>query len=186
MSLGVSGVKKAEAGSNYAYLTCFYDCKQKFRDERYWLELTTLVMLNRGSEREYKMLFFDGNQNAIAKSYIHLSDNDLDEMNVCATLDQAAREGIIDEVPATGFISLKLNKWYYSDNSLVSAWIKDITGYFRKTEFEVAQSTSAASGIGKTQCVTDYERYEHFCVPCIEPILIDGTGDGEEPCCDPE
>lgn len=85
--------------------SCFYECKLSRRANS-WLELTTLMLVNQSARQPLtaEILFVDGHQEPIARTSTNLSPEDLDEMNVCETLDKG---GIA--VPPAGVIEVVLS-----------------------------------------------------------------------------
>jgi hypothetical protein len=174
-------------------LSCVYECKHEYNNPRRdrWGEITTLMITNSNSDRgcygwgRDHIIFFDGNENAIARTGLDLSSNDVDEINVCETL----REGISEEnVPSAGYIQIRLgdsNEY----NSQVTAFIKNMYGGFEKGIAEpFDEENRLAQGIGKTKCEfsTHPDEYddEYCSEPWIDSILIEQTD--EEGCyCDP-
>ena len=85
---------------------CFYECKRKtVRGQDIWQEVTTLMLVNANADISIfaDMLFLDGNENIIAGADTLLSPEDLDEVNVCRTLEAAAIP-----VPQAGLIEFVL------------------------------------------------------------------------------
>jgi hypothetical protein len=178
----VNGVPKPETRGEFSTVfSCFYECKWereaagvKFN----WREITTLMLVNQSAKQSVtaEILFVDGNENPIATAETVLGPMDLDEINVCASLD----EGLGGQVPAAGVIEVVL-----SPTGGVYGWVKNVLGRFPR--FEVEPFRGRPTGIAKTQCrlvgpnaVTPREIREKIRandVPEIKPILIEGTGE---------
>ena len=177
-----NGVPKPEtSGEVSRVFSCFYECKrasQAAGGPPSWQEITTLMLVNQSrQDLEAEMIFFNGNQRPIAKTRTKLSPADLDEINVCATLDNPAA-GIVP-APA-GVIEVVL-----SPVGGAYGWIKDLIGTFSRTIPEPFQPPNKVVGIGKTECrlvgpnVNTAEEIlgKYVNVAPVPPILIEGTRD---------
>ena len=177
----VNGVPKPETRGEFSTVfSCFYECKWERvgKNMNTWQEITTLMLVNQSAKQRVRaeILFVDGNENPVATTETILSPMDLDEINVCASLD----EGLGGQVPAAGVIEVVL-----SPTGGVYGWVKNVLGRFPR--FEVEPFRGRPTGIAKTQCrlvgpntVTPREirqKIQANDVPEIKPILIEGTGE---------
>jgi hypothetical protein len=164
-------------------LSCFYDCKEG-PDSRRWREITTLMVANpTGRTIEVGLAFLDGNERFVAQSSLDLSSEDLDEVNVCRSLEAA---GV--DVPSAGLVELLVMD-RAAVVGTVHAWIKNLLGRFSKGTDEPFRGV--VHGIAKTQCeavppgATSVDqllaRIAREQPPVIQPVLIDGTGDDQRP-----
>ena len=152
--------------------SCFYECKSRRPDR--WQELTTLMLVNQSATTTVtaEILFIDGNQRPIARTETILSPQDLDEINVCNTLDS----GLQGSVPSAGVIEVVL-----SPTGGVYGWVKNVTGLFARLQPEPFRGV--VTGIGKTQCrlvgpnVVTPQQIRAKSAPRIDPILIEGTAE---------
>ena len=97
-------------------LSCFYECKPgPMVDGKPTLrEITTLMLGSSGGREmvpyattsgpmiegpgiEANIRIYDGNQNLVATTFTLLSANDLDEINICATIRNATSEGCLGD-----------------------------------------------------------------------------------------
>lgn len=159
--------------------SCFYECKEE--DQKKWQEVTSLMLINQSADLNLlvEVLFVDGNENPIAKTATLLSPEDLDEINVCETLNQT---GIA--VPSAGVIEVVLSQ---AGTTLpvggAYGWVKNLLGKFKKGVAELFEGK--VSGIAKTECrlvgpnVVTHGRIRAKAqqAPMVDPILIEGTGE---------
>lgn len=140
-------------------LACFYECKE--RNPRIWDEITTLMLANPssggsdafttdGASAGAIISVFDGNGVLVARTETSLSESDLDEINVCRTLEAAAvrvpEAGLIRIDPAAPAI-------FASDAVAapqVVAWVKNLLGTFNKGDDEPFDGN--VQGIAKAEC----------------------------------
>ncbi|MBI4640639.1 MAG: hypothetical protein HY731_08095 [Candidatus Tectomicrobia bacterium] len=184
-------LKVESRGEVSPVFSCFYECKQERtgRNPR-WLELTTLMLVNQSRDRlAAQIVFFNGREAPIAKTSTILSPQDLDEINVCETLN---RGGV--QVPSAGVIEVVLGVPVPTPVGTAPAflpkggaygWIKNISGKFSKSVDEPFQGT--VTGIAKTECrvvgpnvITAKEILTIFNRTDIKPInprLIEDTAD---------
>lgn len=155
--------------------SCFYECKAgpMVRGIETWQEVTSLVLANQSNAPIMgTVAFLDGNQNILAQSAINLSGEDLDEVNVCRTLEDLMGPGA---VPAAGLIEVVLNQVG------VYGWVKNHTGKFFSMIDEPFDGR--VTSVGKTDCqlappsVTDPQVVlgKIANAPVIPPVLIEGT-----------
>ncbi len=166
-------------GEEPSVLACFYECKEGYRAD-WWQEVTTLMVMNPTAVEPLLPLFyvFDGNENMIAFFTIGLSKFDIDEVNLCRTLQGA---GI--NPPSAGMIVATLLAG--PDPFGPYVYIKNVIGKFFKTVDE--PFAGRVTGIGKTECrvvpssmVMPQNLLDEAAVqnpPVIPPILIEQTAD---------
>jgi len=161
---GVAGMTAGLCSTALAQsvLTCFYECKPLPTGSGFQ-EVTTLMVTNSApasatgaSDRFANVVFVDGNERVLAKTQLKLSPRDVDELNVCATLEVG-----IGFAPSAGLIQVATSgdpKKNSPDNTeAVDTWMKNLLGRFRPADpadpitFEPFQSGRVTS-IAKTQC----------------------------------
>jgi hypothetical protein len=177
----VNGVPKPETQGEFSTVfSCFYECKWERvgKNMNTWQEITTLMLVNQSARQKVTadILFFDGNERAIATTQTILSPHDLDEINVCASLDA----GLGGLVPPAGVIEVVL-----SPTGGVYGWVKNVMGRFPR--FEPEPFRGRPTGIAKTQCrlvgpnvvapKDILEKIRASDVRRIKPILIEGTAE---------
>ena len=112
----------------------------------------------RNFPREYIALFMDGQENPVSPNNDNailfadqLSAGDLDEINVCRTLQEAA-----GGAPSAGLALIAIGVSRFSrgavTSSTIKAWAKNLLGKFNKNEDEPFNGKVAA--IGKLSCET--------------------------------
>ena len=122
--------------------------------------------------------FSDGNQRRLGKTLFDLSEEDLDELNVCRTLHNA-----LLPVPEAGLVEIILGADVPIANVGIYAWIKNLTGKFFVTQDE--PFAGRVTGIAKTECrlvpqsVTFPQRIRDKFIqaPTLPAILVEGTAD---------
>jgi hypothetical protein len=160
-------------------LSCFYECREANRG-RQWTEVTTLMVANpTGRSIEATLAYLDGNEQFVAQSPLELSSGDLDEINVCRSLEA----GHVD-VPSAGLLELVVLDQAPVPGT-VQAWVKNLLGRFPDRANDPL--AGAVVGIAKTQCQAvppeaatvdgALARLAHSQPPVVEPVLIEGTGD---------
>lgn len=99
-----------------------------------------------------RILFLDGNERPIARTSTGLSSMDLDEINVCETLNQKSPTGQnVAAVPSAGVIEVILTSSGTTfPRGGAYGWIKNISGKFKKSVVEPFDGT--VTGIAKTEC----------------------------------
>lgn len=163
-------------GERSEVLSCFYECKDGPRPD-YWVEVTSLMLVNPANrDMLATVVLLDGNENMIAYVEDDLSAEDLDEINICRTLEAA---NIVP--PSAGMIEIALAD--PDDVGGTYGWVKNVVGKFFKTVDEPFDGR--VTGIGKTECrvvppsvTTPDEILDKIIVqnpPEIQPILIEGT-----------
>lgn len=135
---------------------CFYECKPGpvVQGIPTWAEVTTLMVMNMNSgvpdpvadSRVADVVFLDGNENILGSSRgafgLNLSPEDLDEINVCRTLQA---NGL--PVPQAGLVEFYIAG---GDPGGVYAWVKNLIGKFFVTVDE--PFAGRVTGIAKTEC----------------------------------
>lgn len=162
----------------YPMLSCFYECKDKEHRRGAWGEVTTLTLVNQSNSAVVaNILFFDGNQNCIATAQNYLHWVDLDEINVCETLNKG---GI--EPPRAGVIQVRLGESGGWDPTLVSGWVNYFIGTFKKGKPEPFAGTIGSTA--KINCEFKNSVWSPGYPPCpsiyLSPILIEDTEDENE------
>ena len=176
MSANLQAQPVPTAGEISAVRLCFYECKDGARSD-WWQEVTTLMVMNPDAETIVHFAILDGNENFIARTAVNLSEDDLDELNVCRTLEAA---GIVP--PSAGMVEVfssvgGLDGYYVT--------VKNLIGKFFKTVDEPFDGRVV--GVGKTECrvvpptVTTGEeisaKLQAANPPTIAPILIEDTAE---------
>ncbi len=159
----------------YPMLSCFYECRG---NPFYWSQVSTLTLVNQSNSAAWaNVLLFDSNQNCIATVNNYLHWVDLDEINLCETLNKGKIEP-----PHNGVIQVRLGEFGGWDPTLVSGWVNNFVGIFPKGIPDpfagVIQSTS------KISCKFKNSVWNPGYPPCppiyLNPILIEGTADENE------
>jgi len=173
-------------GEASTLLACFFECKEGGYDGT-WQEVTSLMLesLEPGSGQTTSIsLVIRGGIAAlppVARIELTLGPNDLDEVNVCRSLERAGRP-----VPEAGLIEVMQRDVVLEPGSRtarVYGWVKNLVGEFDKTVDEPFQGH--AKSVGKTECrvvPTEpdemRERLQNTATaPAIDPVLIEGTRD---------
>lgn len=173
---------------------CFYECKRDITGLRF-AEVTTLMIANENQpltlgdhveRHSTRMVILDGQENVIAVTGTKLSPRDLDEINICATLQQTA--GIV--VPSAGLIQVATldhtgTAGVPKDGDGVAIWMKNVVGRFTPNQPE--PFLGKVSGVGKTACkkvdpsIVTATRLladpEVLAAPQLPPVLIEQTKD---------
>jgi hypothetical protein len=170
-------------------LQCFYECKLDFTGARF-AEVTTLMITNENQPpipgdhsnlHDATAVFLDGRENVIAQSQTLLSGRDLDELNVCATMQRA---GIFP--PSAGLIQIAIRDISNPDQPVdghgVSTWMKNAVGLFSISNPEPFRQR--VTGVGKTPCrnldetiITASKLLADPEAPQLKPVLIEDTLD---------
>lgn len=186
-------IKAESRGEVSPVFSCFYECKQqRVSRNPNWLELTTLMLVNQSRyDLTARILFFNGNEKLIGTTTTRLSPQDLDEINVCETLNKP-QAGQVAAVPSAGVIEVVLGfltpTGTFFPHGGAYGWVKNINGKFKKSVAEPFDGT--VTGIAKTECrlvgpnvITPQELLKKLnpppptVIPILEPILIEGTRD---------
>jgi len=179
----------SSGGEASSVLTCFYECKSQ--NKRAFREITSLVLANASPTKTFNQVsigYFDGHANLLAFSQVNLSPFDLDEINICRTLQKGIDDQVITGVvPEAGLIMIEVERdGITSSASGVYAWVKDMLGTFKKSADEL-NPKHITKGIGKTPCrvvpveVTAPSALRTFFLinapsSIISPVFIEDTG----------
>lgn len=163
---------------------CFYECKPGplVQDQRTYREITTLMVTNNGRfPTTARVFFLDGQENVRAKTSLDLSALDVDELQVCATIEKITGAA----PPEAGLIQITdpvaLAR---QEPSGVFAFIKNLGGKFFAQNPEPFDGRVV--GVGKTQCkliavpeVNDPDFIESIAAnaPEGDAILVENTDD---------
>ena len=184
---GPAAAQGPSPGETSPLLACFYECKEGHEYEDTWQEVTSLMVesLEPGSGQTTSIaLVIRGGISAqppVARIDFTLGPNDLDEVNICRSLESAGLP-----IPEAGLIEVMQRDVVLepgSPTARVYAWVKNLVGSFPKTINEPFQGR--VQSVGKTECrvvptETDEmrERLEDVAgVTAIDPVLIEGTLD---------
>jgi hypothetical protein len=164
-------------------VACFFECKDGYQDT-WWQEVTTLMLMNPANTDPTlnitRLFFLDGQQNFIADMSVESNSFDLDEVNICRSLEAGAAP-----VPSAGMI-LAIPGAAATDY-VDYIWIKNLVGKFFKTVDEPFDGR--VTGVAKTECrvvprpvVLDTAIQDAFNAtnpipPTVDPILIEDTAD---------
>ena len=183
---GFSGqifAQQVSLGEASSVFSCFYECKPGpiVQGVPTRQEVTSIVLANQ-SNRDIlaQIVFLDSNQNIIAWAVQPLSGEDLDEFNVCSTLDRAT-----PSVPQIGLIEVILLETPPGPTGVggtptvgVYGWIKNLLGKFFITDPE--PFNGRVTGIAKTECrlvpptVTTFDQIqEKIATQVPPPELVD-------------
>ena len=195
-ALAQGALSSGEAG---VFVACFYECKPGPAIDTggppvgTYQELTTLMITQQtNANRCARAYYFDGQENVLAMSNIPLSPFDLDELNVCHTLDFAFPA----PPPEAGLVVFA-----FTDPATPPAppypfgpapggyvWGKNVVGKFRVDNPEPFQGRAAA--VGKYECRvvphtlfgTNQIQTKSAGKPLIPPIFIEQTGEPGTEC----
>jgi hypothetical protein len=167
-----------EVGS---FLKCFYECKAgpDVQGVATYQEITTIMLTNQSPDpRVADVFYFDGKEQCIAHSSIDLSPVDLDELNVCHTLESG---GLVP--PPAGLVEIIVSDPLIGPADGVYAWGKNVLGKFRTDNPEPFEGR--VTGIGKYECRVvpiEVRPDEAVANACQEPlevvaILVEETAD---------
>jgi hypothetical protein len=173
----VNGVPKPEStGEVSQVFSCFYECKRDPLGTD-WLEITSLMLLNQTPDITIiaEVLVIDGNERPVGKFRTRLSPLDLDEINICATMDQSLPQNL---VPPAGLIEVTL-----TPTGGAYGWVKNVMGRFRRTNFEPFGEGQRPTGVGKTECrlvgpnVATVQKLRAITAPPLRRVYIENTGE---------
>ena len=166
-------------GEDPLVLAAFYECKPGplVNGVRTWREVTTLMFLGVGRFGQATLVtaaFFDGHGNGLAKTQLTVATADLDEVNVCRTIEAA---GIVP-APQAGSILI------FGPTSY--CWMKNLLGKFSVNVNE--PFNGRVDGIAKTECRVVPSSAQPVqgqgglierlnLLTFVSPILIEGTAD---------
>jgi hypothetical protein len=139
-----------------------------------WVETANLLLTNSsGTDSLATGVFLDGNGNYIAQMPLDMAARDVDEINLCRTLDEA---GV--DVPLKGHMIVYRNVG--SPTFDFNCWLVDYVGKFYHTVNE--PSKGRVVGVGKTQCMeTNIDRdlivaeLNQLGVPVVSPIILNNS-----------
>lgn len=191
----------------HATAKCFYECKSDFTGRRLQ-EVTTLVIpepfmgLGVYDNTLAQIKFYDGNQRLVASTSTVLPPYDMDEINVCATIEQYTGPA---GVPSAGLIDVSYHVAFVDDwapeqkNSVMDhggggyeptvPWVKNVLGAFAKQAVRLNLTDpfvrpNLVKGIAKTECRLN--AWEDYYVPpmpgvpaWVPPAYIEGTGEND-------
>ena len=172
---------------------CFYECKRSVTGTTF-AEVTTLMIANEnqlpapGDHSDTHiatLVLLNGNERVLARARTYLSGRDLDEVNICATLQQASGAAL----PSAGLIQVAVQgispAGNVFDGTGVRSWMKNVVGRISPNNPEVFRGR--ITGVGKTRCrdldplvVTAgrlLEDPEVAQAPAVNAILIERTAD---------
>jgi hypothetical protein len=172
--------EERSAGETSPVLSCFYECKRQLPRLRYvWKEATTLMVASAFEQAGVRVVFYDDDQNIIARTDLYLTAADLDELYVCRTLWAGGAR-----VPERGLIEIVAD----APSPVLYAWVKNLAGQFNGYLPEPFRGRNQeVTGIGKTECrVTPPSVADPFDIfdasenaLWVRPRLIEGTADPE-------
>jgi hypothetical protein len=165
---------------------CFYECKPGplVQEQRTYREITTLMVTNNGRfPTTARVFFLDGRENVRAKTSLDLSPLDVDELQVCATIERITGAA----PPEAGLIQITDPvALAQQEPSGVFAFIKNLGGKFFAQNPEPFDGRVV--GVGKTQCkliavpeVNDPDFIESLAAnaPEGDAVLVENTDDPE-------
>jgi hypothetical protein len=180
--LGGATVDADNGFSDYRdFLSCEFNCNTSSDGFK---EITILSVVNQGAPVEgcVDIVVYTANGHHSLGTSIKMNHNDLDKLNICKMLYEAKRAGVIDYIPPTGNLQVRLPySWWamYGDleNFSVNAWI---TNYIASTQFAWRESEVAFNKVissSKTNCnfVTKDHEYPKPEV-LFPPVFIQDTG----------
>jgi len=135
-------------GERGSLIECVYECKPggNIGGVGTFRQVTSVMLTNQSpSDRIADVYYFDGNESCIAHSDIELSSVDLDELNVCHTLDAG---GITP--PRAGLLEIEVSDTTGSPADGVYGVVKNVLGRFRTTQPEPFDGR--VRGIAKVDC----------------------------------
>ena len=176
-------------GEQSSVFTCFYECKPgpTVRGTPTWQEITTLMLVNQAhsdipppvplfveNTRVVRLAILDGNENLLARTQVDLSKGDLDEINICRTLQASnitpPQAGVIFGAVSIGTVAGP------DPRGGVSAWVKNLLGKFFVTVDE--PFAGRVSGLAKARCERVPPSIANFVDVSIEYSLLGFLFDG--------
>ena len=146
--------KPENSGEVSPVFSCFYECKpNRFLPLQVWREVTTLMLVNQSNfPIQANLLIIDGNENSLRWTNTLFSPQDLDEINVCETLNLAGvpppQAGVVEVVLTSGFLPPPpLNGPPVGG---AYGWIKNVVGSFVRGNPE--PFAGFVSAVGKAEC----------------------------------
>lgn len=189
-------------------LYCFYECKPASNTRL--IETTLLLLANQRPDVDASgaaiphsrahLVFLDGNERPLFRSFVDLSGNDLDEINVCHTIKAnlptalAPQAGVVQISIQDGVLGLpadgSLDPAKFEVGTGVVVWNKNVFGSFFVPPFPNADpdpfgATGVVRSIAKTTClpadphVIIADPVAIAAVPRaqVPPVLIERTAD---------
>jgi hypothetical protein len=195
--LAQGALSSGEVGT---FVTCFYECKPGPDVDTgstpvgTYQELTTLMITQQtNTNRCGRAFYFDGHENVLAMSNIPLSPFDLDELNVCHTLDNPLVPG---GPPEAGLVVFAFTDpatppappYPFGPSTGGYVWGKNVIGKFRKDNPEPFQGR--ADAVGKYECRvvpaslfgTTQIQTKSAGKPLIVPLLVEQTNEPGTEC----
>lgn len=188
----VNGQTKPETiGEVSPVFSCFYECKPNLFTLNVWREVTTLMLVNQTPKTPIlaDLLIFNGNERAIAHTQTLLSPQDLDEINICETLNSPIVPG---GIPQAGLIEVVLTSALPGQVGIpvggAYGWMKNVVGGFVRGNPEPFRGF--VNAVAKVECRLvgpNVVRPEELLaqlpiVPFTPPRLIEGTADQPANC----
>jgi hypothetical protein len=190
------------SGEEGVFVACFYECKPGPDIDTgstpvgTYQELTTLMITQQtNADRCARAFYFDGQENVLAMSNIGLSPFDLDELNVCHTLDHP----VIPAVPEAGLVVFAFTDpltpavppFPFGPAPGGYVWGKNVIGKFRTDNPEPFQGRATA--VGKYECRVvpsslfgiNQLQIKAAGKPIIAPLLIEQTNEPNTECTGP-
>jgi hypothetical protein len=182
-------------GEMGAFLKCFYECKKgpDVQGTPTFQEITTLMIANEfPDDRVAQVFYVDGQEQCIAQSVLSLSPLDLDELNVCHTLEfglgVVPEAGLVEIAVGDPTLPSQVPPFQFGPGFGIYAWGKNVLGKFRRDNPEPFEGR--VTGIGKYECrmvpieVRIDQAIATMCmdaagnpVPEIPPVLVEQTDD---------
>ncbi len=148
-TLKVDNTAIVSLGERSSVLSSPFECKDAYRSTTRWRLVTTLGLGNESPDRSMyaQLVFLNDNEDIIATGLTYLSEQDLDEVNVCATLEQA---GIV--VPQAGVVEVLVSDFENAlDDYGVYSYIKNVLGVFHRSLSEPFEGRTVRD-IAKSDC----------------------------------
>jgi len=189
--------------NNRDFLSCEFTCLPG-RDG--WKTASTLTVVNQDDRREgcIDVLLWNASGHSPIGFRIKLTHYDLDKVNICKMLYEAKKAGLIDEIPLTGALQVRMPNSYVnavlfgisfadltSANLAVNAWTTEYTTarYFYYRESEMNEVSIGSTSKANCEMVTRQGEYDDapFAYPSpdhwVQPVFIQGSGGpGDEQC----
>ncbi|RLA04172.1 MAG: hypothetical protein DRQ54_09870 [Gammaproteobacteria bacterium] len=172
----------ASGGERGSFLECVYECKPgaMVGGVSTFKAATSVMLTNQSpSDRVAEVFYFNGNEECIAHSSVDLSAVDLDELNICHSLDAG---GIT--APRAGLLEISVTDSGGSAADGVYGVVKNVLGRFRVDNPELFEGR--VRGLAKYECrvvpstVQPDVAVANKCSPAppdVAGILIEDTDD---------
>lgn len=183
----VNGQSKPETtGEVSPVFSCFYECKPNVFTTSVWREVTTLMLVNQTPKLPIlaDLLIFNGNERAVARTQTVLSPQDLDEINICETLNSPIVAG---GIPQAGVIEVVLTSALPGQIGVpvggAYGWMKNVVGAFVRGNPEPFRGF--VNAVAKVECrlvgpnVVEPKQLlaQLPTAPFVPPRIIEGTAD---------